>query len=168
MFGWVGKDGESEALLTTERELLSRENVQLLGLDHPIVAAYLRIFREVSPQDLGIRVQSPDGTEGVLAAWAVDARGDKGQLKRMIVTLGIDGEGRRHVAWERQPEKMWRSTVSAANGRRGDSKTTLIRDVLEPMLQRELEHRGLGKASRGFEAKLIGWVEAVPSQATSL
>ncbi len=165
MFGWVGKDGESEALLTTQRELsLSRENVQLLGLDHPIVAAYLRKFRELSPQDLGIRVQSPDGTEGVLAAWAVDARGDKGQLKRMIVTLGIDGEGRRHVAWERQPEKMWRSTVSAVYGRRGDSKTTVIRDVLEPMLQRELEHRGLGKASRGFEAKLIGWVEAVQSQ----
>jgi SNF2 family DNA or RNA helicase len=165
MFGWVGKDGESEALLTTERELsLSRENVQLLGLDHPIVAAYLRKFREVLPQDLGIRVQSPDGTEGVLAAWAVEARGDKGQLKRMIVTLGIDGEGRRHVAWERQPEKLWRLTVSRNNEGRGDSKLTVLRDTLEPMLQRELEHRGLGKASRGFEAKLIGWIEAVRSQ----
>jgi SNF2 family DNA or RNA helicase len=165
MFGWVGKDGESEVLLTTERELsLSRENVQLLGLDHPIVSAYLRNFRELSPQDVGIRVQSPDGTGGVLAAWAVEARGDKGQLKRMIVTLGIDGEGRRHVAWERQPERMWRSAVSTDNGRRGDSKITVLRDTLEPMLQRELEHRGLGKASRGFEAKLIGWVEAVRSQ----
>jgi hypothetical protein len=160
MFGWVGKDGDSEILLTTERELsLSRENVQLLGLDHPIVATYLRKFREVSSQDVGMRVQSPDGTEGVLAAWAVEARGDKGQLKRMIVTLGIDGEGRRHVAWERQPEKMWRSAVSADNGKRGDSKITVLRDTLEPMLQRELEHRGLGKASRGFEAKLIGWIE---------
>jgi SNF2 family DNA or RNA helicase len=165
MFRWVGKDGESEVLLTTERGLsLSRENVQLLGLDHPIAAAYLRKFREVSPEDLGIRVQSPDGTEGVLAAWAVEARGDKGQLKRMIVTLGIDREGRRHVAWERQPEKVWRSTVSAGNGRRGDLKINVLRDALEPMLQRELEHRGLGKASRGFEAKLIGWVEAVWSQ----
>jgi len=27
------------------------------------------------------------------------------------------------------------------------------------MLQRELEHRGLATGSRGFEAKLIGWVE---------
>ena len=108
-------------------------------------------------------MQSPDGTEGVLAAWAVEARGDKGQLKRMIVALGIDGEGRRHVAWERQPEKMWRLAVSPNNEGRGDSKLTVLRDTLEPMLQRELEHRGLGKASRGFEAKLIGWVEAVPS-----
>jgi hypothetical protein len=164
MFGWVGKDAESEVLLTTERELsLSRENVQLLGLDHPIVSAYLKKFRELSPQDAGIRVQSPDGTEGVLAAWAVEARGDKGQLKRMIVTLGIDEEGKRHVAWERQPERMWRSAVSTDNGRQGDSKVTVLRDTLEPMLQRELEHRGIGNASRGFEAKLIGWVEAVRS-----
>ena len=102
-----GTHGASETLLTTERELsLSREKVQLLGLDHPLVSAYLRKFRELSPEDVGIRVQAPDGTEGVLAAWAVEARGDKGQLKRMIVTLGIDGEGRRHVAWERQPERM--------------------------------------------------------------
>ena len=36
----------------------------------------------------------------------------------------------------------------------------LLRNVLEPMLQRELEHRGLDKANRGFEAKLIAWVEA--------
>ena len=109
-------------------------------------------------------MQSPDGTEGVLATWAVEARGDKGQLKRIIVTLGIDGEGKRHVAWERQPEKICRSAVSPPNGGRRDSKLTVLRDTLEPMLQRELEHRGLGKASRGFEAKLIGWVEAMQSQ----
>ena len=29
------------------------------------------------------------------------------------------------------------------------------------MLRRELEHKGLDKANRGFEAKLIAWLEAV-------
>ena len=58
-------------------------------------------------------VQSPDGTEGVLAAWAVEARGDKGQMKRMVIPLAVDAEGKRHVAWERQPEKLWRSPVSS-------------------------------------------------------
>ena len=96
---------QSETLLTTERELsLQKESVQLLGLDHPIVAAYLRKFRELPPEELGLCVQTPDGTDGVLAAWAVEARGDKGQVKRMIVTLGVDGDGKRHVAWEREPE----------------------------------------------------------------
>ena len=75
---WADKDTQVETLLTTEREVsLQKENVQLLGLDHPLVAAYLRKFRELPPEELGLCVKSPDGTEGVFAAWAVEARGEK-------------------------------------------------------------------------------------------
>jgi hypothetical protein len=162
MFAWIDKDKGSETLLTTERELsMQKESVQLLGLDHPIVAAYLRKFHELPPEELGLCVQSPDGIDGVLAAWAVEARGEKGQLKRMIVTLGVDGDGRRLVALEREPERLWRSQVFSQNGKQSDKKLAILRDTLEPMLQRELEHRGLDKVNRGFEAKLIAWVEAV-------
>ncbi len=162
LFAWIDKDTRTETLLTTERELsLQKENVQLLGLDHPLVAAYLRKFRELPPDELGLCVQSPDGTEGVLAAWAVEARGDKGQVRRMIITLAVDGEGRRNVAWERQPEKLWGAPVANQNGEQADKKLAILRNSLEPMLQRELEHRGLDKVNRGFEAKLIAWVEAV-------
>ena len=162
LFAWIDKGTRTETLLTTERELsLQKGNVQLLGLDHPLIATYLRKFRELPPEEVGLCVQSPDGTEGVLAAWVVEARGDKGQVKRMIITLAIDGEGRRHVAWERQPETLWRSQVSGQNGKTTDNKLAILRNSLEPMLQRELEHRGLDKVNHGFEAKLIAWVEAV-------
>lgn len=160
LFVWIDKVTRTETLLTTERELsLQKENVQLFGLDHPLVAASLRKFRELPPEEIGLCVQSPDGTEGILAAWAVEARGDKGQVKRMIVTLAVDGNGRRHVAWERQPEKLWGAQVSSQNGKQADKKLAILRNSLEPMLQRELEHRGLDKVNRGFEAKLIAWVE---------
>jgi superfamily II DNA or RNA helicase len=161
LFAWFDKDTQTETLLTTERELsLQKENVQLLGLDHPLVAGYLRNYRDLAAEELGVRVQSTDGTPGILAVWAVEARGDKGQVKRVIVPLAVDEQGRRHVAWERHPEKLWKAHPSAQNGNHADSKLALLRDCLEPMLQRELEHRGLAKGSRGFEAKLIGWVEA--------
>jgi superfamily II DNA or RNA helicase len=163
LFVWIDKVTRTETLLTTERELsLQMENVQLFGLDHPLVAASLRKFRELPPAEIGLCVQSPDGTEGILAAWAVEARGDKGQVKRMIVTLAVDGNGRRHVAWERQPEKLWEAPASNRNREQADKKSAILRNSLEPMLQRELEHRGLDKVNRGFEAKLIAWVEAVP------
>ena len=162
LFAWIDKNTQTETLLTTQRELsMQKENVQLLGIDHPLVAAYLRTFRELPPEELGLCVQSPDGTEGIFAAWAVEARGDRGQVKRLIVTLGVDGDGRRHVAWERQPEKLWRSPVSNGSRKQAEQRVAILRNVLEPMLQREIEHRGLGKANRGFEAKLIAWVEAV-------
>jgi superfamily II DNA or RNA helicase len=162
LFAWIDKGSRTETLMTTERELsLQKESVQLLGLDHPLVAVYLRKFRELPPQELGLCVQSPDGTEGVLAAWAVESRGDKGQVKHMIITLGVDGEGKRHLAWERQPEKLWRSQVSGQTERHADTKLAILRDILEPMLQREIEHHSVGQVNRGFEAKLIAWVEAV-------
>jgi ERCC4-related helicase len=164
MFAWIDKNTQSETLMTTERDLsLQKDNVQLLGLDHPIVATYLRKFRDLAPEELALRVQSPDGTEGVLAAWAVEARGDKGQVKRMIVTLGVDWEGKRHVEWEREPESLWRLRMSSQNGNHVDKKLSVLRNTLEPMLQRELEHRGFDRVKHGFEAKLVAWVELVSS-----
>jgi superfamily II DNA or RNA helicase len=159
LFVWLDKDAQTETLLTTERQLsLQKENVQLLGLDHPLVANLLKKFRELPPEEIGLCLKSSDGTEGIFAAWAVDARGDKGQIKRMIVTLGVDWEGKRHVAWERQPETLWR-TAAGHTAKQADERLAILRNTFEPMLQRELEHRGTG--TRGFESKLIAWVEAV-------
>jgi hypothetical protein len=106
-----------------------------------------------------VRVQSPDGTTGVLAIWSVEARGDNGQVKRMIVPLAVDTEGKRLASWERQPEKLWKASPSTLNGNQSDTRLALLREFLEPMLQPELEYRGLETGSRGFESKLIGWIE---------
>jgi superfamily II DNA or RNA helicase len=161
LFVWTDSDSMTETLLTTERETsLQQENVELVGLDHPIIAAHLTRYREIAPEELGVCVESPDGTAGVLAAWAVEARGDKGHVKRVIVSLAVDAEGRRLVAWERHPERLWRQPPGKSEMPH-DARLTLLRTVLEPMLQRELEHRGLDKANRGFEAKLITWMEVI-------
>jgi hypothetical protein len=53
---------------------------------------------------------------------------------------------------------MWRG---APIGKAVESAVSILRNSLEPMLQRELEHRGLDKVTRGFEARLIAWVETV-------
>ncbi len=162
IFAWIDGDTKNETVLTTDRELsLQKEKVQLLGLDHPIVTTYLRKYRDFPPEQIGVRVQSPDGHNGVLAAWAVEARGDKGQVKRVIVPLAVDMEGKRLVSWERNPEKLWHAQPSTQNGTNAEMMLALLREKLEPMLQRELGHRGLAQGTRGFETKLIGWVEAV-------
>jgi superfamily II DNA or RNA helicase len=161
LFAWVNKDTQIETLLTTDREIsLQNDNVQLLGLDHPLVVARLKKFHDIPPEELGLSVQSSDGTNGILAVWSVEARGDKGQVKRVIVALAVDDQGRRVIAWERQPEKLWRSQPLSQKDSHVEKKLTMLREFLEPMLQRELEYRGLTVSSRGFEAKLIGWVEA--------
>lgn len=141
LFAWINREAQTELLLTTERELsLQKENIQLLGLDHPLITAYLRRYRALPPEEIGIRVQSGANGKGVLAVGAVEARGDKGQVKRAIVTLAVDEDGKRQMAWERRPEKLWQAQPAAQNGNHRDAKLALMRDGLEPMLQRELEH----------------------------
>jgi superfamily II DNA or RNA helicase len=160
LFAWVNKDTQTETLLTTEREIsLQKENVQLFGLDHPLVTAHLQKFRDLAPEELGVCVQSPDGATGILAVWSVEARGDKGQVKRVIVPLAVDDQGKRLIVWERQPEKLWRSQPASRDSTQAEKKLSILRESLEPMLQHEIAYRGLATGSRGFEAKLIGWVE---------
>ena len=160
LFVWFNKDSQTESLLTTQRELsLQNENVQLLALDHPLVAAHLRTFRDLPPDEIGLRVQSPDGTAGSLAVWAVETRGDRGQVKRVVISLAVDTAGRRLVTWERQVERILRAQPASESGAHTDQELSLLRETLEPMLQRELEHRGVVTGNRGFESKLIGWVE---------
>lgn len=162
LFSWVNSATKAETLLTTEREMsLQKDSLELLGLDHPIVGRYLKYFSELRPEDIGIRVKSPDSINGVLSVWAVTARGDKGQVKRVIVPLASDADGKRLAAWERQPERLWRAQPLTNPPGSAEETLRLLRTVIEPMLKPELEYRGLVTGSRGFEAKLIGWVEGV-------
>ncbi len=160
LFAFFNRHTSTETLLTTERELsLQQESVQLLGLDHPQVATYLRKYRELPPEELGLWVQSPDGQQGILTAWAVESRGNKGQVKRLVAVLAVDMDGRRLASWERQPEMLWRLPPIASSQAQVERKLAVLHETLEPMLQRELEYRGLALSQGGFEAKLIGWVE---------
>ena len=162
LFGWTDSQTKAETLLTIDRDLsLQQANIQLIGLDHPIVAAYLRKFRDLPPEEIGVHVQSPDSNTGVLAAWMVEARGEKGQIKRIIQVLAVDTEGKRLIAWERHPEKLWGASPSSLPKANSDRMLALLHENLEPMLHRELEHRGLVSGNSGFETKLIGWVEAM-------
>lgn len=161
LFAWSAKGSQEEILLTSDRDIsLEKENVQLLGLDHPVIAAYLKQFRDTPPEALGLRVQSPDGNQGTLAAWLVEARGEKGQVKRAIVPLAVDARGSRLLAWERHPETLWRAQPASGTRTASPEHIAALRATLDTMLQRELEYRGLASGTRGFEAKLIAWIAA--------
>lgn len=162
LFAWTDHYTGTEMILTTEREIsLQNGNVQLLGLDHPIVAIYLRIFRDLPGEEIGLRVRSPDGIPGILASWAIEVRDHRRQSKRLVLSIGVNLEGHRVIAWEREPEKLWRSAPVQQPACDLTTRLALLHEKLEPMLQRELEHRGVAEGSPTIEAKLIGWVEAV-------
>jgi hypothetical protein len=159
LYAVTGAEGnrQTQVVLTTHRaESLVRQDVQLLGLDHPLVARLMERFRSLPPQEIGIRVKSPHGRKGVLSLWSVTTHGERGETKTLVVPLAIDDSGHRLPSWERQPDRLFQAAPSEG---KGSSFPTVLSETIEPMLQRELQHRGVSDASRGYDARLIAWVE---------
>jgi len=153
-------NGVPDVRFTTEREeSLRREDVELIGLDHPLVVSYMNRYRNLPPEELGIRVQSDDGRTGVLSIWHVTTQGERGETQTTLLPLAIDNNGQRIPPWERHADRMFQ--LQPAAGNRRTNTQNLLSDTLEPMILRELSHRGFIRRHRGYDAKLIGWVEIV-------
>jgi hypothetical protein len=154
-----GESGQKEVRLTTAREeSLARSDVELLGLDHPLVVEYMARFRALPAQDVGVRVRAGDHRTGVLSLWHVTTQGERGELRTTILPLAVDFQGQRIPSWERQIDGTFQRPPATGGERPGPH---LLAQILEPMLQRELLHRGFVGERRGYDARLIGWVEVV-------
>jgi SNF2 family DNA or RNA helicase len=145
--------------LTTARdESLTRTDVELLGLDHPLVVHYMTTYRGIGTQDVGLRVSMKDRRTGVLSLWHVTTQGERGEVRTIILPLAVDFQGKRIPAWERLIDELYQRPPATAESQ---PHPELLADVLEPMIQRELLHRGFIGERRGYGARLIGWVEVV-------
>jgi superfamily II DNA or RNA helicase len=155
----VQTDGSDkpEVRFTTHRDQsLTRLDVELLGLDHPLLSSYMTRFRNLPPQEIGIRVRSTDGRHGVLSIWHVATQGERGEIRTTVVPLAIDHQGQRIPSWERHIDSLFHLPPTNAHS---EPRSELLTKVIEPMIQRELHHRGAIGENRGYDARLIGWVE---------
>lgn len=150
--------GESYSVFATDREqVLASEELELLGLDHPLVSEYAARYRDIPPTEIGLRVRSEDGATGVLSLWRVETHGKRSETRIMILPLAVGRDGARIPKWERDPDSVF--GLPPADG--GEPPTTgLLHETVEPMVQRELQHRGI-VADSSYDLKLIGWVEVV-------
>jgi SNF2 family DNA or RNA helicase len=153
-----------EAVFTTDRdESLGNERVGLLGLDHPVVEEYIDRFRALPPDELGVRVQSPDGRTGVLSLWHVTSQGERGETRTHIIPLAVGVDGQRIPVWEKTANQLFRAIPAT---RKSELPIELLVSTIDTMLHRELGHRQIISERRGYDARLIGWVEVVGQNST--
>jgi hypothetical protein len=156
----AGQNGSPpETVFTTDREeSLGNDRLGLLGLDHRVVERYMTQYRELSPTELGIRVQSPDGRTGAVSVWQVTSQGERGETRSHIVLLAIGSDGQRVPMWERSVDQLFRAAPSQ---RSTNPPVEILVSACDTMLHRELGHRQIISERRGYEAKMIGWVDVV-------
>jgi ERCC4-related helicase len=161
----TGQNGSPpETVFTTDRdESLGNEKLGLLGLDHRVVEQYMTQYRELAPTELGVRVQSPDGRTGAVSVWQVTSQGERGETRSHIVPLAIGSDGQRVPMWERSVDQLFHAAPSQ---RSMSPPVEILVSACDSMLHRELGHRQIISERRGYEARMIGWVEVVGQKAT--
>ena len=151
-------DGGSERRFTTDREVArAQEGIELMGLDHPLVAGELKRWQNLEPEMRGVAVDGDDGP-AALSWWLVHSMDENSQQHTFVRPLAVNADGARVSKLEREgPELLRRPPNGTCFS--PERRRELLHDVLEPMLQRELQHRGLVTEGGSFRAKLIGWAE---------
>jgi hypothetical protein len=150
-----------EVNFVADRDLaLTDERLSLIGLDHPLIADYLERLRSTTAENLGFSVKALDSRKGILSLWYVAATDDKHRRRSVVVCLAVDSENRRSPSMEKLADQLFELEPSAPSMDRKQAAERLA-DVIEPMLHRDLLHRGLVKPGQAYETDLVGWIEVV-------
>jgi superfamily II DNA or RNA helicase len=154
--------GKRVSLFTTDRaKAAERDDLELIGLDHPLVEAELAKWRDLDPGSVGSCVAKGRESVVLLAMWLIEASNSKNERKTSIQSIAVDANtGTRIPSFERQIDDTFRTA-------KGDpvlavtSRSRAFHEFLEPALERELKMKGLLGESGSFSAELIGLVEVV-------
>ena len=158
----IGRDGATvEARFVADRDrAVADEKLSLIGLDHPLISGYLDAYRSAPADALGISAKSREGKVGALALWQFVATNEKRHQVAKVVALAVDAAGHRQPALEKLPDELFTAEPATASLSR-DQAAGLLSDAVEPMLHRDLIHRGFVREGQAYEANLVGWVELV-------
>ena len=71
----------------------------------------------------------------------------------------MSDDGKRNVRLERVGTELFTRPGRRDGARTTEGRKRLLHEMIEPMLERELQHREIVPTGGSYAAKLIGWVE---------
>ena len=157
----VTVDGVQKTRFTLNRDTApNRDDLDLLGLDHPLVQEEICRWGSLSPEDLGIAVKSEVDDAVFLSVWLVDVVADNGERRVFVQTIAVNLEGFRIPSVEHQADCYFRAPSSEPRFS-AEQRIEFFRRVVEPTLDRELNHKGLVNGDGNYSAELIGYIEII-------
>ena len=154
----MGGEAEEREFTLDRDQAQEDESVELLGIDHPTIGRFLDRCRNVAPDALGTSADFQLGDRGVLTLWLIQAYGKTADASAHIVPIAVDDEGKRLPAVEKQYRSCLTAPPAEAQFDSGQRRR-LLQDHIEPMLQRELGHRGIAGNGGGYASEMLAWVE---------
>src|SRR5690606_10976587 len=106
-------DGARRARFTLNRDTATKQDdVELMGLDHPLVQEELGRWRSVPPEDVGIAVGADVDKPVLLSLWLVEASVGNGERRVVVQPVAVKQDGTRVPVVERQCERYLQAPPS--------------------------------------------------------
>lgn len=154
-------DGVRRVRFTLNRETATNhDDLELMGLDHPLVQDELGRWRSVPPEEIGIAVTGDMDTVVLLSLWMVEASIGNGERRVVVQPIAVKQDGTRVPAVERQCARYLQASITTPRFL-PEQRLEFFSRVVEPTLQRELKHKGAANGDGSYSAELIGYVEIV-------
>jgi hypothetical protein len=151
-------DSTEELTLVFDLAIYTAKEGRTLGLDYPLVTEQLAKWRTIPPERLGACVRPEGGERAVVCWWFVEAATPQGERKTQVLALAATEAGRRAMTLERLAERLLDRPPSVGFLDVTTRHRFMI-EVVEPVLHRELDHRGLLAAGGSIAAELLAWLE---------
>jgi hypothetical protein len=157
----VTMDGVCRARFTLNRDVAtSHDNLELMGLDHPLVQEELGRWRNLPPEEIGISVSGEVEAPVLLSLWMVEASAGNGVRCVVLQPIAVKQDGTRVPAVERQCESYLQAPATTPKFL-PEERLELFSYIVEPTLQREIKHKWAANGGGSYLAELIGYVEIV-------
>ncbi|ACF44339.1 DEAD/DEAH box helicase [Pelodictyon phaeoclathratiforme] len=155
----IAEDGNRQVRFTLNRNAATaQDELELLGLDHPIIQSELTRWRSLPPEAIGIAVTADLDAPALLSIWIVETTTGNGDRRIVIQPIAITLDGIRVPAIERQGGHYLQATP-ARPWLLPEQRFEIFSRIVEPTLQRELKHKGTTNGDSSYSAELIAYVE---------
>lgn len=157
----MAPEGVRRARLSLSRDAASHQKeLQLLGLDHPLVQEELKHWSSISADELGISVQTDVESEILLLIWETEIMISGGSRRTIVISIAMDESGRRYPSAEKIHHTFFQKE-SCNPHFSAEQRNFIYRTFSESALQREIRYRGYADIE-GYNPKIIGCVELIP------
>ena len=152
------RDAECRTFTLDRDTATTNDDVELMGLDHPLVQEELQRWTSLPPEDLGIAVRGQGAGPALVSLWRVEATNGAGERRMTVQPIAVRRDGTRAPSLERQLDLVMRGepanpTLDATE------RLQLFSRAVEPTLQRDLRHKGSAAGDGSYAADLIGYLE---------
>lgn len=158
----VTADLAARTRFTLNREAASaHDELQLMGLDHPLVHGELTRWRNIAPEEVGIAVSGDVAEPVLLTLWIVESSAGRGERRVVVQPIAVKQNGVRVPAIEHLCEK-YLSLPTVAPIFEPEQRMAIFAEFVEPTLQREMRHKGAANGDGSYSAEMIGYAEIIP------